>query len=807
MISLHLHSEYSSKDALSKVKDIASRHKELGEEAFCITDHGTIAGFPEAFTVAKEMGMKFIPGCEFYLTPPEEFDMKVKGEKMTEINRLLRLKSTPEDVRAQAEREKAIWDSRDVKKNFHLTVIANSQEGLENLFRVYSEGNFYYKHRITRESLFKHNKGLVVFSGCFGSELAYYVKGKMWDNAHNLIESYKKAFPGRYYIEIQYHELEQFDREKERGYLNEYETYQAMMKLAKEHDVPMIVTNDSHYVYKEDQRLHDIYKAICYHNTEDEITGDMGFSGGGYHIMTKEEVWELFKKGNYCSKEEFDIMADNAEKVEKSVAWDIDIPRMKPFEDKSEELRKLVMEGWEKIRKGTEYEQKSLEQIEYELRVIENMKFTNYFTNVKAIVDRARECNVMTGPGRGSGAGSEVNYLLGITKVDPIKYGLMFERFLNPSRHEMPDIDIDFESIAPDNPEWRGPDFVVKSLEDKFKFHGRIANVSTASSLMLFKKLAGFYGIAPSFQNKYTTGVNKALLEEPECPTYEVFRKSVEEIGGTWSDKWEKVWQSLDLCYKLDGIVFGSSIHASGVIMTEEESNLPMDTFGVLAFNGRALEQYGYVKYDLLAIDTLNPIHKLYGLDVDWEDNYDKNIWEMMTSADTDYVFQLGGSVPKNMMSKAGVNNIDEISEISSINRPGPLGSGLNDKWVDIKLNKYKFESPEEEALSKLFIKIFGPTHSGIMVYQEDIMQLVVNECGFSNSDSDSLRKAIGKKKFDMLMGFKEQFTKGWQHHEIIQIPGLGGKFVEEEIILADGSSITAGELYSRIQNGEEFEI
>ena len=807
MISLHLHSEYSSKDALSKVKDIAKRHKELGEEAFCITDHGVITSFPEAFKVAKEMDMKFIPGSEFYLTPPTDFDLKEKGLKLAEANRILRLKGSSEEEIEEATKIKNFWDNRDCKKNFHITVLANSQDGLENLFRIYSEGNLYYKHRITTESLFNHSEGIVVLSGCFGSELAFYVKSKQLDRAHELIEKYKAAFPGRYYIEIQYHQLEQFEKEAKLGYLNEFDTYQQMMKLAKEHDVPMVVTNDSHYVYKEDQKLHDIYKAMCYHKTEDQQSGDMGFSGSGYHIMTAEELKKLFMSVNYCSEEDFDEMVNNAVKIEKSVAWGIDIPRMKPFADKSKELRALVEAGWEKIRKGTEFAEQSKAQYEFELKVIQDMKFTNYFTNVKLIIDEAYKCNVLVGPGRGSGAGSEVNYLLGITKVDPIKYGLMFERFLNPSRHEMPDIDIDFESIAPGT-DMRGPDLVVKSLADKgyFKFNGRIANIATASTLQLFKKLATYFGIPAAFQNKYTTGVNKELLDMDDKPSYHEFKESVVSIGGTWSDAWEKVYNYLDVCYRLDGIVFGSSIHASGVIMTEEESNLPMDTFGVLAFNGRALEEYGYVKYDLLAIDTLNPIHELYGLDIDWEDNIDPEIWKTMSEADTDYVFQLGGSVPKNMMYKAGVNNIDEISEVSSINRPGPLGSGLNEKWIDIKNGTYTYESPEEEALAKLFLEIFGENHSGLMVYQEDIMKLVVAECGFTNSESDTLRKSIGKKKMDLLMGFKEKFVNGWQHKELIKIDGLGSFFPEEEVKVGD-LVLSAKELVTRLNNGESFEI
>ena len=487
MLSLHIHSEYSTKDAISKIEEIALKHKEMGLNKFALTDHGVMSGFPEAFEVAKKHDMMFIPGCEFYLEPNGDYDLKIKTERVSELRKLTaRKRGVDPEEREKALKELDYWDSIDARKNYHLTVLAYNQTGLDNLFKIFNEGNLYYKHRITTESLFNHSEGLIVLSGCFGSEFSFYVKSRQIDKAKELAKSYKEKFGDNYYIEIQYHELEQFEREARKGYMKEIETYNTMIQIAKELDISMVCTNDSHFINKEDQKLHDIYKAICYHKTADQQSGDMGFSGQYYHIMTETELRNSFELAGY-QKSDVDSMIKNVEKIYNQIE-PMNIRKANKLIDQYDKLYDEVVKGWENKRKGTPIEQESWDRIQTEMKVIKEKNFSTYFLNMKLIVDTAYECGILTGPGRGSAAGSEIVYLIGITKTDPLKYGLMFERFLNPDRFEMPDIDLDL-SFAPNGE--LGSTHVVNVLKDRFKFNGRIANVSRGSSLCILVEKSG----------------------------------------------------------------------------------------------------------------------------------------------------------------------------------------------------------------------------------------------------------------------------------------------------------------------------
>ena len=765
MFSLHNHSEYSTKDAISKVEDIAKKTAEYGYKSFAITDHGTMGAFPEAFQIAKQYGLKFIPGIEAYLKPAPDVDSKQKVLEVAEANKVINRKTATKEEKEAAKAVIDKWARTVDRRSHHITLLAYNQEGLENLFRIYSESENYYKDRISSESLFRHKEGLIVLSGCFGSELCYYVKSRQLDRARALIEQYKAAFGENYYIEIMYHDLVQFEKEKQLGFMGEVETYKTLIQLAREYEVKMVATNDSHYVNEEDQRLHNLYKSMCYYKTEDQKAGEDAFSGRGYHLMPPEELRTYLEEAGYDS-DAIDEMIESIYEIEEKVSADIDIASPPPFRDMMDELREKVYQGWERLRKGTPYEEESKKRIEYELSVIGEKNFSEYFINTSKIIERAKSMGILTGPGRGSAAGAEINYCLGITKTDPLKYGLLFERFLNPGRNKMPDIDIDIQA-SPEGYDGLGRDVLMNSLEDVFKFNGKIMNNVTASSIVLFKKLAAYYEVPFGEANKFTTSsIGKDLLELDENPGEQAFYDALAALGITPDEKWHSVIKNIDICYKLDGIVHGSSVHASGVIMTEEPVVLPKNSDGVINFNGTSLEAYKYCKYDLLSVDTLDPIRDIYGLDVDWEDTDDPAVWETLSNGDTQFVFQLASDGMKYMLKNGKVNSIEKLAEINAIYRPGPLGMGLNEVWVDIQQGGDGGLDETLKVIASILKDAFGDNHSGLAIFQEDVMRICVDAAGFDLTEADDIREAMGKKKKEKMELYKPKFIAQWDREK-----------------------------------------
>lgn len=761
MLNLHTHSEYSKQDAISRVKEIAQAHKDMGENYFCITDHGTVGSYPEAFKVAEELGIKFLPGCEFYLKPKGMNDLKENLAAQKDPLRILRLKTASKEEKEEAQNTLDELKTYDPQKYYHLTVIAVTGEGLKNLYRVYSDSDYYYKDRIKLSTLKEHKEGLVVLSGCLAGELPHYVKNKRFDEAEQYLKEMKEAFGDNFYVEIQYHGIEQDTRDLDRGYLSEVDTYNKIIELANKYNVKLVATNDSHYTKESDKELHNLYKNICYFKSEAAKDQENSFAGNGYHIVDEEELRDRFRYAGYDNKaidESFANIKDIESKIEPDGLF---MEKGEPLKERKELLREMVMKGWEKKRKGTPLAEASLKQLNYELEIMEEKNFTSYFTNMTTIINRARECGIMTGVGRGSAAGSEVVYLLGITKCDPMQYGLIFERFLNPSRHNYPDIDTDFATKG-DWGDELGTTYLMDHLDDTFKFRGRIGNIVTGSSIVLFKKLASYRGVLFSEANKFTTSdIGKEFLEAESKGAETEFIDILNALGLNYTEEWQETYNDLDICYKLRDIVFGSSIHASGVIMTENEAVLPTDYQNVIAFNGVSLEDYGYIKYDFLSLDTLNPIQKILGIDYDWEKCDDPEVWKMIQSGDLDFIFQLAGGVPKAMCVEGKANSIEDLGIITAINRPGPLNMNLNKHWVDIRNGVYEW-SEQDRIIADILKKAFGEEHSGLIIYQEDVMRLCTDGAGFTLSEADTVRKAMGKKKPELLIPFEAKFIEGW---------------------------------------------
>ena len=423
--NFHMHSQYSYKDALPTPKMIAQKYKELGLNAFCITDHGNLNSFIDAYAVAKELDMQFIPGCEFYLQPfDENWALNKTNNKTISVD-----------------------ESRLVKYH-HITAIAKNQNGLKSLVELYNDANEHYGKRLVTLQDILSKQGLIVLSGCVAGQAIYYILTGKTDKAQEVLEQCRGALGDDFYIELQFHNLREFGQN---WGTNEVDVYNTLIELAKKLQIKMAVTNDSHYVNESDRHHHNLYKAIHLNKSFDynENKLPQAYDGENYHILTEDEIRKSLTNYQLAPNEIDEIIVNTVEIRNK--CENTEFMCGKPLSNKTEELTALIKQGWERLRKDTPYAEESEKRWQYELSVVKEKNFTEYFINVYNIVNKAKEIGLVTGPGRGSGAGSEINYLLGITSVDPLKYGLIFERFLNPSRNGYPDIDVDFQHFVPEH--------------------------------------------------------------------------------------------------------------------------------------------------------------------------------------------------------------------------------------------------------------------------------------------------------------------------------------------------------------------
>lgn len=454
MLNLHTHSEFSYRDAISSPADIAHWHKEHGINSFCITDHGVITSFPEAFRVADKEEMKFIPGCEFYLKPEDKHDMQLWVKMLGDANKILKRKTATAEEKTQAEKIKERKEFFNPRKYHHVTVIAINETGLNNLINLMNVSKLYYKPRITRQELLKYNEGLIVMSGCIAGELAYYIQNHAEKHAREIAREYKEAMGDRFYIELQYHGLELYDWQVERNYPSELEVFNTLIKIGKEEGIPFIATNDSHYINPEDDELRTLYVDIKRNKTEDDIF-QMEELVNGYHLIQEDEIRKVFPFDSDVIEEAI----ENTKKIDEICEHIPGFPKGEPLIEKSNELYEACVKGWEKRRKGTKYEQESWDRFNYEFGVIKDKNFCEYFINIVTITDKAADLNIKLGSSRGSAGGSEILYLLGCSDTDPLKYGLIFERFMNPDRNDFPDVDLDFASYWVGKPKDENDEF------------------------------------------------------------------------------------------------------------------------------------------------------------------------------------------------------------------------------------------------------------------------------------------------------------------------------------------------------------
>ena len=753
-VHLHLHTQYSLLDGAIKVEDLASRARELGFKAVGVSDHGNLFGSLHFYRAMKEQGIKPIIGMEAYFTTGSRFDRKSKG---TEDN---------------------ITD----RYNHHLILIAKDERGLKNLMKLstlaYKEG-FYYKPRIDYELLERYHEGLIALTACLKGVPTYYASINEVEKAKEWVRKFKDLFGDDLYLEIQANDIP----EQETANRN-------LIEIAKKYNVKLIATNDSHYLMPEDREAHTVLMAIQMKKTLQEISaGSVKCHNEGLHFASAEEVWKKFE-GKFDGWERALL---NTLEVAEKVADSFDVfentsyllPHYEVPKDTTleEHLRSLAIKGLkQRIERGQAKNTKEYwDRLEYELHVISRMGFAGYFLIVQDFINWAKRRGIPVGPGRGSSAGSLVAYALGITDVDPIRHGLLFERFLNPDRVSMPDIDVDFCQERRDE--------VIEYVKEKY---GR-ENVAQIITYNVMKAKQTLRDVARALGIPYSTADQLAKLipqgdvqgtwlslEEMYLTPLEVLKERYGDHRGDIEDnvtKFRKICREnpeidrlVKIALKLEGLTRHTSLHAAGVVIAPKplEGLIPLyyDRDGSVAtqYDMTRLEEMGLLKMDFLGLKTLTELKAMRdlvkerkGVEIDFLSLPldDRKVYELLQEGNTTGVFQLESRGMKELLRRLKPDSFDDIVAVLALYRPGPLKSGLVDRYINRKHGKEPVEYPFPE-LEDVLKETYG-----VIVYQEQVMRMSQILAGFTPGEADTLRKAIGKKKKDLMDQMKEKFIKG----------------------------------------------
>lgn len=707
---LHVHTEYSLLDGSSKIKELVKEVKELGMDSIAITDHGVMYGAIDFYKEALKVGVKPIMGCEVYVASGSRFDKSYSKQNTY----------------------------------YHLVLLAENNEGYKNLIKLVSFGfteGFYYKPRIDLEILKKYSKGIIGLSACMGGAVARSILTHSYEKAKEFALIYNDIFgQGNFFLELQDHGIE-----------NQVIVNENLIKLSKETGIPLVCTNDIHYIKAEDAEPHDILLCIQTGKTvEDE--NRMRYLGGQYYLKSPEQMLQLFPHIPEALENSYKI----AKRCNVSFEFNkyklpiFDVPNNK---DAFSYLKELCEEGLkERYNNITDY---LIKRLDYELSTIKQMGFVDYFLIVWDFIKYARDNDIMVGPGRGSAAGSLASYCLKITDIDPIEYNLIFERFLNPERISMPDIDIDFcyekrQDVINYVIEKYGADHVSQIITfGTMAARNAIRDVGRALNI----PYADVDRIAKMIPMELKITISKALAQNPEL---------LEEYNNN-----PQIKHLIDMSLKLEGLPRHSSTHAAGVVICDKSviEYVPLNTNdGVITtqFPMTTLEELGLLKMDFLGLRTLtviqntfNEINRIHNLnisekDIDYKDN---KIYELISTGNTDGIFQLESAGMKQFMKDLKPESIEDIIAGVSLYRPGPMD--FIPKYVKGKNTKseIKYTHPLLEPILK--------TTYGCIVYQEQVMQIVQELAGYTLGRSDLLRRAMGKKKTDEMELERKNFIYG----------------------------------------------
>ena len=709
---LHVHTEYSLLDGSSKIKELTARAKELGMDSMAITDHGVMYGVIDFYRAAREVGIKPILGCEVYVAPGSRFD-----------------------------RESGAGEDR----YYHLVLLAENNTGYKNLMKIVSKGfvdGFYYKPRVDLKLLTTYHEGIIALSACLAGEVQKYLARSMYEEAKRSALRYHEIFgKDHFYLELQDHGM------PEQKMVN-----QGLLRLSQDTGLELVATNDIHYTYAEDAKAHDILLCI---QTGKKVTDEdrMRYEGGQYYCKSEEEMRKLFP----YAQEAIDNTHKIAERCNVEIEFGVTkLPKYQVPEgfDSWTYLNHLCREGF-KTRYPDDDGTLS-RRLDYELGVIRTMGYVDYFLIVWDFINYARSQNIMVGPGRGSAAGSIVSYTLGITNIDPVRYNLLFERFLNPERVSMPDIDVDFcyerrQEVIDYVVRKYGKDQVVQIVTfGTLAAKGVVRDVGRVLDL----PYAMCDSIAKMIPNDLGMTLDKALTANPDL------KKLYNED--------EQVKYLIDMSKRLEGLPRHTSMHAAGVVIgsrsIDEFVPLSRAADGTITtqFTMTTIEELGLLKMDFLGLRTLTVIQnavrlaeKDYGikLDMDHIDYNDKKVLESIGTGRTEGVFQLESGGMKSFMKELKPENLEDIIAGISLYRPGPMDfiprylKGKNDK------NSITYECPQLEP-------ILSPTY-GCIVYQEQVMQIVRDLAGYTMGRSDLVRRAMSKKKTAVMEKERQSFVYG----------------------------------------------
>ncbi len=713
-VPLHLHSEFSLLDGAIKLKDLCKFAKENNMPAVAITDHGVMYGALDLYLEAKEAGIKPLIGCEFYV---HDGDLS----------------------------------ERDMHHNprYHLVLIAKNNQGYMNMVKLASDAackGFYMKPRINFELLQKYHEGIICCSACLGGEVLQHLRKGEYEEAKAVAKRYKDLFGEDYYIELQDHGLEDQKR-----------TNPDLIKIAKELDIKMVITNDSHYLKKEDADWHDTLLCMQTQSLKSE-ENRFHFPNNEFYVKTVDEMREAFKwmdteTFNQCVQNTVDI----AEKCHITIKWEAPLPDFKVPANHTNEsyLAELVMEGL-KRKYGEENITDSLkERVNYELGIIDKMGFAAYFLITWDFIHFAKTHDIPVGPGRGSAAGSVVAYALDITDLDPIRHHLLFERFLNPERFSMPDIDTDFCI------EKRGEviDYVVKKYgADKVC---QIITFNTLAAKNAFKSVARVFGMEYAKSNKTASFITEDSIEKSMIEGSELKKLYDED---------EEIRRTIDTAKCVEGIKCGIGMHAAGVIISYKplDQIVPVqpskDGIIITQYHREILEKMKLLKMDFLGLRNLTMIHKTVKLikrcqDIDVDINHipldDKPTYDMLVKGETVGVFQLESQGMTNLVKKLKPDVFEDLGALVALFRPGPLGSGMVDDFVERKHGRQAitYAHPRLEPILK-------DTY-GTMVYQEQIMQIFQVMADYSLGQADQVRRMMGHKDPEAMAAQKDKLIEG----------------------------------------------
>ncbi len=709
-VHLHLHTEYSLLDGATRIDTLFDACKEKNMPAVAITDHGNMYGAYHFYCLAKKKGIKPIIGCEFYMAD----DLTVK--------------------------------SGDVKREFnHLVLIAKNNTGYKNLVKLNSIGfvdGYYYKPRIDFKTLSQHSEGLICLSACIAGQLPRLLRDGMWEEARKLVKQYKELFGEDYYIELQDH-----------GIADEIYVMPKLIKIAEEFGVELVATNDVHYLKESDAEMQDILLCVQTGKFFDD-PGRMRFEGTQFYLKDYDEMAEKFSYVPQALENTLKI----AEKCNVSIEKKPLLPPYKPDNGMTpyEFLKDLLEKGLK--RRYKEITPEIRQRADYELEVVSKMGFVEYYLIVWDFINYAHEHGIPVGPGRGSGAGSIIAYAIGITQVEPLRYGLIFERFLNPERVSMPDFDIDFCMDR------RGE--VIDCVIEKYT-KPRVAQIVTFGRM---KAKNAVKDVCRVLRVPYAEGDKITKLIPLNATLKNAFgldgkNEGVPELMEIYKDYSMK--RVIDLAIALEDMPRQTGMHAAGVVICREDlsDNVPLQRSGddiTTQYNMKEVEELGLLKMDFLGLRTLTDIDKTIkivkettGEEFDFEDcQYDDpNVFELIASGNTDAVFQLESGGMKRVMKDLKPDCLEDIIAGISLYRPGPM------QFIPDYI-KGKRDPKSVHYAHPMLEPILGVTN-GCMVYQEQVMQICRSLAGYSYGQADEVRRAMGKKKMDVMALHRNYFING----------------------------------------------